>query len=91
MPSLGPMTQIPRKDANSAGCLQKTNENDFSFVFGFFVISAQGAQRDWANRAFSNVQLHKIEGDLIGWRIQLIQSEKGDFALIQSFVRPVSK
>ncbi|MDR6537581.1 hypothetical protein [Variovorax soli] len=54
-------------------------------VLMLFAFSADGAQRDWGNRVYSNVRLHEMEGDLTGWRIQIIQSEKEDYALIQAF------
>lgn len=44
-----------------------------------------GGQRDWANTSYSNVQFHEVEGDLTGMRVQLIQSESGEYALMQSF------
>jgi len=40
---------------------------------------------DWGNAAYANIQSIETEGDLIGWRIQVIHTNAGGFMLLQSF------
>lgn len=47
--------------------------------------NASAAGQDYANEIFTNVKHIKIEGDLIGWRIQLIRSSQRAYALVQGF------
>lgn len=55
---------------------------------GLFVttgISFAEQVRDFANEAYSNVRLIKVENDLVGWRVQIIRTASLAYVLVQSF------
>jgi hypothetical protein len=48
-------------------------------------ISFAGKVIDYANEVYSNVRLIEVEGDLVGWRIQIIRTNSQPYVLVQSF------
>lgn len=59
-----------------------------SLIFSLIVIAApilHAQKMDWANKVYTNVSIIKQEGDLLGWRAQIIHSNLQNFLLVQIF------
>lgn len=59
----------------------------FILIISIFSLSnlSIAKSKDWANAIYSNVRLTKTEGGLIGWRLQIIHSNKKNYILLQEF------
>ena len=59
----------------------------FLLIISMFFLSSLSVakSKDWGNAVYSNVRLIKAEGDLIGWRFQVIHSNRKNFILLQAF------
>jgi len=56
-----------------------------SLVFVVFAVNSLAYAEDYANTVYSNVRLVKKENDLVGLRIQIIQSSPQKYVLVQFF------
>lgn len=54
-------------------------------VLLYAVLPSWVASADFGNEVFSNVRLVDAEGDLVGWRFQLIRVHSRNSVLVQSF------